>query len=57
MQKSKTAAAMISYRSSTPPNEILFGDCQAELSHQHCNARPAKSHITQPVPKCLFITW
>ena len=27
------------------------------LSPKHCNARPAKSHITQPVPKYLFITW
>ena len=31
IQKSKTAAAMVSYRSSTPPNEILCGVCQAEF--------------------------
>ena len=31
IQQSKTAAEMVSYRSSTPPKEILCGDFQAEF--------------------------
>ena len=42
MQKSKTAAAMVSYRSSTPPNEILCGDFQAEFKSPALQCKTCK---------------
>ena len=42
IQKSKNAAAMISYRSSTPPNEILYGNFQAEFKSPALQCKTCK---------------
>ena len=42
IQKSKTAAAMVSYMSSTPPNGILCGDFQAEFKSPALQCKTCK---------------
>ena len=51
IQKSKTAAAMVSYRSSTPPNEILCGDFQAEFKSPALQCKTCKISYHQTCAK------
>ena len=50
-QKSKTSAAMVSYRSSTPPNEILCGDIQAKFKSPALQCQTCKVSYHQTCAK------